>query len=84
VGENNWHTFFMVMASCIVVLIAACTVATGYRTFDSLSKGEIMKGIYVGAGFCLFGLALVRAFQPSKWEQVDCGFFCSGNLSHPL
>ena len=58
--------FFMVMAACIVVLIAGCTVATGYRTFDLLSKGEITKGLFEGVSFCLFGFALIRAFQIKK------------------
>jgi hypothetical protein len=63
--------FCMVMMAFIVVVIAGCTVAAGYRAFDLLSKGEITKGLFEGASFCLFGFALIRAFQPSKWEQVD-------------
>jgi hypothetical protein len=63
--------FCMLMVAFIVVVIAGSTVATGYRAFDLLSKGEITKGLFEGASFCLFGFALIRAFQPSKWKQVD-------------
>jgi hypothetical protein len=63
--------FCMVMMAFIVVVIAGCTVASGYRAFDLLSNGEITKGLFEGASFCLFGFALIRVFQQSKWEQVD-------------
>jgi hypothetical protein len=63
--------FCMAMMALIVVVIAGCTVASGNRAFDLLSKGEITKGLFEGASFCLFGFALIRAFRPSKWEQVD-------------
>jgi hypothetical protein len=59
------------MLVAFVVVIAGCTVATGYRVFDLLSKGEITKGPFEGFSFCLFGFALIRAFQPSKWNTVD-------------
>jgi hypothetical protein len=60
-----------VMVAVVVFVLAGCIVASGYRAFDLLSKGEIKKGLFEGASFCLFGFALIRAFQPSKWEQAD-------------
>jgi hypothetical protein len=63
--------FCVVMLAFVVVVIAGCTAATGYRAFDLLSKGEITKGLFEGARFCLFGFLLIRLFQPSKWKQAD-------------
>jgi hypothetical protein len=63
--------FCMVMVALVVFVLAGCTVASGYRAFDLLSKGEISKGLFEVFSFFLFGSGFVRAFQPSKWDQAD-------------
>jgi hypothetical protein len=38
--------FCMVMVALVIFVLAGCTVASGYRAFDLLSKGEIRKGLF--------------------------------------
>lgn len=61
----------MVMVAFVVFVLAGCTVASGYRAFDLLSKGEIRKGLFEVFSFVLFGSGFIRAFQPSKWKAGD-------------
>jgi hypothetical protein len=63
--------FCLVMVAFVVFVIAGCAVASCYRAFDLLSKGEITKGLFEVVSFFLFGSALIRAFQSSKWKAVD-------------
>jgi hypothetical protein len=57
----------MVMVALVVFIMAGSAVASGYRAFDLLSKGEITKGLFEAFSSFLFGFGSIRAFQPSKW-----------------
>jgi hypothetical protein len=57
----------IVMFALVVFILGGSAVASGYRAFDLLSKGEIAKGLFEAFSAFLFGSGFIRAFQPSKW-----------------
>jgi hypothetical protein len=69
-ADNSAEPFREVPTSQVLVQ-CGCTVASGNRAFDLLSKGEIRKGLFEVFSFFLFGSGFIRAFQPSKWKAVD-------------